>query len=297
MNKYIDDMDIALHKHVSNVTFEGFTKEEIHNIASKARRKEKINICKMVAIFSTFVFIFITSIGIYINYMNKGDVNIYSKYNVTANNEINENKEEKPNAELYVEEKEDTENNNIINNTKVDVILYKADSGISNELSAGCFAQSPEKVLLSVKDIPQIYVIKVEEILESSFATQVPITKFRASIINSIKGDKKGEIEVSSNGGITSIYEIEESNLDITLADKYRNLSNEEKKNTFVRLISDYDYNHIEEPIVGKIYIVSLDERNKVISNCEYPFLEFDLNNNLYKTKKNEWKNFDYKNQ
>lgn len=294
MNKYIDDVDIALHKHISNITFEGFTKEEIHNIASRARREEKINICKMVAIFSTFVFISITSIGICINYMNKSDINIYSKFNATANNEININKEEKPNAELYVEEKEHTENNNIINNTKIDVLLYKADSGISNDLASGCFAQNPNKILLSAKDIPQIYVIKVEEILESSFATQVPTTKFRASIINSIKGNKKGEIEVISNGGITSIYEIEKSNLDITLSDKYRNLSNEEKKNTFVRLISDYDYNHIEEPMVGKIYIVSLDEGNKVISNCEYPLLEFNLENNLYKTKKNEWKNFNY---
>lgn len=288
MDRDIDNMDKALYEYVSSINFDGFSKEEIHNIATRAKRKKKIGICQCVALFSFFILISMATITFYINYTNN-NIYIYSKINNDMGNKISINEEEKLNAELFIKE-----NENIEKKEEIDIVIYKANTDVDNIYSAGCFAEDPSKVYVPIENVSRLYIIKVEKILESSFVAKTPTTKFKASIINSIKGQDSGEIEITSNGGIVSIYDIEKSDLNIKLDNKYSSLSDIDKKNTFVRLISDFDYNQIEEPIVGKIYIVSLDENNKVISNCDYPLLEFNLESNLYKTRGNQWKKFNY---
>ncbi len=291
MNRYVDNMDKSLHEYISSITFDGLSKEEIHGIAMRAKKKQKRNIYKIVAVFLFLVLISITSVNLYKKYTDYGNMAISSKIDSSIDDKINLNIDEKPKAELSNEE-------SVINiglSNIVDIVIFKSKNGSNYEPnSKGCFNINTDEIFVSLEDVAKLYVVKVEKVLEYSFAMQNPITKLYCSIVKNIKGKDLGNIEITLNGGVISIFELENSNLDYELSDKYYNLSENDKKNTFVRIISDFDYENLDIPEQGKYYIVSLDENNKNISNCKYPFLEFDVEKNLYKTSVDKWRNFEY---
>lgn len=287
-DRYVDNMDKALHEYVNSVTFDGFSKKEISNLAIRAREKNKKNIFRMIAVMSFSVFISLTAIIYYNQYRNIENIVIPRKIEGNIDINIKTNIEEKPIAQLYL-----ADENNIKENYKQDLLIYTADADVNN-LSSGYLVTNPENIYVSNSEISKIYIIKVEKIIEYLFESKVPVTKFKASIIKSLKGNDSGEIELTINGGVASVFDIEKNNLNISLDKKYASLSESNKKNTFVKIISDFDYRHIEIPIENMSYIVSLDQNNKVIVNCEYPFLEFDIEKNEYKNKNNEWKEINY---
>lgn len=287
-DRYVDNMDKALHEYVNSVTFDGFSKKEISNLAIRAREKNKKNIFRMIAVMSFSVFISLTAIIYYNQYRNIENIVIPRQIEGNIDINIKTNIEEKPIAQLYL-----ADENNIKENYKQDLLIYTADADVNN-LSSGYIVTNPENIYVSNSEISKIYIIKVEKIIEYLFESKVPVTKFKASIIKSLKGNDSGEIEITINGGVASVYDIEKNNLNIPLGKKYASLSESNKKNTFVKIISDFDYRHIEMPIENMSYIVSLDQNNRVIVNCECPFLEFDIEKNEYKNKNNEWKEINY---
>lgn len=287
-DRYVDNMDKALHEYVNSVTFDGFSKKEISNLAIRAREKNKKNIFRMIAVMSFSVFISLTAIIYYNQYRNIENIVIPRQIEGNIDINIKTNIEEKPIAQLYL-----ADENNIKENYKQDLLIYTADADVNN-LSSGYIVTNPENIYVSNSEISKIYIIKVEKIIEYLFESKVPVTKFKASIIKSLKGNDSGEIEITINGGVASVYDIEKNNLNIPLDKKYASLSESNKKNTFVKIISDFDYRHIEMPIENMSYIVSLDQNNRVIVNCECPFLEFDIEKNEYKNKNNEWKEINY---
>ena len=285
MEKYTDEFDMALHERINSIRTKSYQKSDIKNIIKRAKieKRRKIYFCSSVI---SFIFIAIGITTLSLRYI-KNDIVLN---NVIADNEqnldlnINNDNEIKPLAELYQEEYSNV----------LETIVYKTipenDSYISSA-SAGCFIRPPEDVYVSNQIPDKIYIIRVDEILEYSFALNKPMTKLRVTIINSVDemGQDSGQIDININGGVVSIFELENSSLDYQLDSKYIILTTEEKKNTFVRLISENDYDKISVPEVGKYYIVSLDKNNNLVTNSTYPFLEYDIENNLYKDHLGNW--------
>ena len=134
-------------------------------------------------------------------------------------------------------------------------------------------------------EISQIYIVKINKIQESYVISQTPFTKLNVNILKCIKGKDTENINIILNEGKISIFDLEKTDLNKFIDDRYKNLSEEYKKNTFVRVISENNFKKIAEPVEGKVYIVSLNSNN-------YPFLRFDLNKNLYE-KENIWYELD----
>ena len=265
MEKYIDEFDIALHERINSIKTKSYQKSDIENIIKRAKieRKRKKYIYSLAI---SIIFIFAGMAALSLRYINKNDIlnNIVAEKNQNLNFDISN--EDKPLAEL-------------------ETITYKNNSENLFSTSAGCFIRWPEEVYVNNQTPDKIYIIRLDKILEYSFALSKPITKLRVTIINSVNemGKDSGQIDININGGVVSIFELENSSLDYQLDSKYKDLTTEEKKNTFVRLVSDNDYNKCPTPEEGKYYIVSLDKDNNLVTNSTYPFFEYDIENNLYK--------------
>lgn len=297
MNKYVDKMDIILHEQISNIKNPKLTDIDISNIIKKAEKIRRRKILRNVAVFFAFALVSMSVIIVRKNILNNNYV-IDNKFADIDNNiVINNSNDEKPIAELYENNNNGSnvsENGNI-KTEEIKTVIYtlKGDNSAFNSTSSGCFETNPNEVYVSMENVSKMYVLEVEQIVEYSFATQKPITKLECKILDTVKGEECENIQISLDGGIVSIFELENSNLEYSLDEEYKNLSDTEKKNTFVRLVSSISYNKLAEPKAGKCYIVSLNENNEVIENCDYPFLEFDFNNKLYK-KDNVWNEFNF---
>ena len=171
--------------------------------------------------------------------------------------------------------------------------LFRLARGVGRERDQLCYVRKRCIWLSEYEvEISQIYIVKINKIQESYVISQTPFTKLNVNILKCIKGKDTENINIILNEGKISIFDLEKTDLNKFIDDRYKNLSEEYKKNTFVRVISENNFKRIAEPVEGKVYIVSLNSNNEVISNCNYPFLRFDLNKNLYE-KENIWYELD----
>lgn len=265
MNNYKDDIDRILYEQIKSMKVQKFNKDEIKHIIQKAKTIKRNRIISKVAILT--MIILMTGIFLYSNNM----LNIKGKLD-KINLEFNRGNEIAK-AELYNERKVQAEQEYVPN-----TIIYKET--VKNE-----------KYVNEV-EISQIYIVKINKIQESYVISQTPFTKLNVNILKCIKGKDTENINIILNEGKISIFDLEKTDLNKFIDDRYKNLSEEYKKNTFVRVISENNFKRIAEPVEGKVYIVSLNSNNEVISNCNYPFLRFDLNKNLYE-KENIWYELD----
>ena len=247
LNKSDDYIDKALYEYVNNISFDGFTKEEIKNIVAKAKKNRKVEIYKMVAVLSFFIILSVSCVLVYKNYTSSNENIVY------------------------------TSNIDMKSQMVKETIQYTLDNDKNSNIS------------ISDNILPEenVYVIKVESILEYYTVNGKPKTKINGTIIKNMKEEKSDNIEFVVDGGIFNVNEIVDMN--IKLDSKYQALSDNEKVNTYIRVLPV----GLAIPEIQKTYLVTLDKDKNVIYNARYPFLEYDINKNEYKDE-NEWKIFEY---
>lgn len=267
MKIYNDDIDRILSEKINNIKSENkFTLDEIKNIIVSAKNKKRIRKYYVTIGFS-FTFLFI----ILVISCLKSNFKIYNKFNNSYQFDLVANKI--PKAEIS------TSNDNYVVLDK-EKNIYKVT-----------YVDDSYQEYVNIENITKLYIIRVDKITESLFINEKPVTKMKCTILNSLIGDEKSDnIEIIIEGALFSIKDLEPYKLKYNLDETFL----EENKNEplLVRLISEFADSKIEMPTEGSIYIVSLNENNEVIINCQYPFLYFS--NNTYKTKDNQWKTVEF---
>lgn len=163
---------------------------------------------------------------------------------------------------------------------------------------------SPVGLSLVEEEAHFIGVVKVQKILgytnyikktDSYFPAPFIISK--AIVEKVYKGDLKGEIEMMSYGGIITVSDYIKSKLPGESIDaRYKNMTEEEKENTFIKVMNSFTWSTIE-PDVGKYYLVFMNysenlESYQVLDDLIY---EYDIKNDRTKnTETNEWEDYEF---
>lgn len=136
-----------------------------------------------------------------------------------------------------------------------------------------------------------IYSIEIEKIEQYSTKYDTvgnysyPITKVKAKVINCFKGDNVDEVEFWVPGGVWTLSDLENSNL------QYDKSSIDIQENENIK-INYYETFRIADPVVGNKYITCLYEENGELyanKDTDYGFKEFDVDNNLVMNNNKEW--------
>ena len=163
---------------------------------------------------------------------------------------------------------------------------------------------SPNNLTLVEQTAEFVGVVKVNKIIEYTNYikrldkyNQTPFIKSNVSIQKIFKGEIIDNFDMFSYGGVISVSDYEKSLTDgKTLQEKYSNMSEEEKENTFVSIYDTFTLNTIE-PIVGKDYLVFIKFSNnlegyQVLDTLIY---EYDLENDMVKNPTNNtWEKYEF---
>lgn len=163
---------------------------------------------------------------------------------------------------------------------------------------------SPSGLTLVEEEAQFVGVVKVEKILGytnyikgQNLYSRTPFIISKVSVEKVYKGTLNGEIEIISYGGVISISDYEKAlQKEQSLDSKYKNLSPEEKENTYIRIINSTTMKTIE-PEVGKYYLVFMNysknlESYQVLDDLIY---EYDINKDKTKnTNTNEWETYEF---
>ena len=114
-----------------------------------------------------------------------------------------------------------------------------------------------------------------------------PVTKIRGTVIKSLKGDISETIEFYKTGGVISMLDYERTLTNEQIEKQgYNNITDEEKKNTYVEIVSTVDLNYAK-PEISKHYLVCLRKDNMVYNGLivtgVYGLREYDENTNSIK--------------
>ena len=193
-------------------------------------------------------------------------------------------------------------------NEEVDAELPIA-SGVINELGDSYqpmlnHLTSPMGMSLIEEETEFVGVVKVEKIMgytnyinktDTYFPSPFIISKVNVEKV--FKGELNGELEIMSYGGVISVSDYLESlQPGQSIDSKYQNLTDEEKENTFIKVINSFTLSTIE-PEVGKYYLVFMNynddlEHYQVLDDLIY---EYDIQNDKTKnTNTNEWEDYEF---
>lgn len=206
--------------------------------------------------------------------------------------------------------KEDNSSSTIIDgkNEEIDGELPIA-SGVINELGDSYQSMlnhltSPMGMSLIEEETEFVGVVKIEEIIGYTNYISKTNTYFPSSFIISevsiekvFKGELNGKLEIMSYGGVISVSDYLKSlQPGQSIDSKYQNLTDEEKENTFIKVINSFTLSTIE-PEVGKYYLVFMNynddlEHYQVLDDLIY---EYDIQNDKTKnTNTNEWEDYKF---
>ena len=163
---------------------------------------------------------------------------------------------------------------------------------------------SPLGMTLIEEDSQFVGIVKVKKISgytnylkEQDMYSKTPFIISEVEIEKVYKGDLSGTINIASYGGVISISDYEKALLDgQTLPSRYKDFTEEEKKNTYVNIINSITMSTLE-PEVGKYYLVFMNysknlECYQVLDDLIY---EYDIENNKTKnTYTNEWEDYEF---
>lgn len=149
-----------------------------------------------------------------------------------------------------------------------------------------------------------VVVVKVEKILgytnyikRIDQYNQTPFIISKVSVEKVFKGDLNGEIEIMSYGGVISVSDYQKSLLPgMTGNYLYSDLTDEEKENTYIRILNSLTFSTIE-PDEGKYYLVFMNysenlESYQVLDDLIY---EYDIENDRTKnTDTNKWEDYEF---
>lgn len=150
-------------------------------------------------------------------------------------------------------------------------------------------------VNINIKDIYLIKIEKIEkysEIHDEVLNYSYPITKVKANVVNCFKGDNVKEVEFWIPGGVWSLTQLRESNLEYNEEE----IGVDDSENI---KINYYELFRIANPEIGKNYITCLYEQNGelyVNKDTDYGFKEFDIENNMVMNNNKEWIELDLSN-
>lgn len=182
-------------------------------------------------------------------------------------------------------------------------------SGIINELGDSYqqiynHLTSPVGLSLVEEEAQFVGVVKVQQILgytnyikktDSYFPAPFIISKVTVEKV--YKGTLNGETEMMSYGGVITVSDYIKSRLPGQSIDaKYKNMTEEEKENTFIRVVNSFTWSTIE-PDIEKYYLVFMNynedlECYQVLDDLIY---EYDINNDKTKnTDTNEWEEYEF---
>jgi len=163
---------------------------------------------------------------------------------------------------------------------------------------------SPIGMSLIEEDSQFVGVVKIKEIKGYTNYIKKTNSYFPAPFIISevtiekvFKGNLSGELEIMSYGGVITVSDYIKSKLPGQSIDsKYKNLTDEEKENTYIRVMNAFTLPTIE-PEVGKYYLVFMNYNNdlecyQVLDDLIY---EYDIENDKTKnTNTNEWEHYEF---
>ena len=146
-----------------------------------------------------------------------------------------------------------------------------------------------------IDECEAVYIVKVSDMSEYDLYTNInelpPKLKIKCEVIDTIKGEREEIIEFYVPYGIVSIKTLNASGY-LYEKEKYSNIN----RDKYIRIIYSNGVT-ISEPVVQKIYIVSLekDKNNELKAklNVMFGFKELDIENNLVKNQDDEWEIFD----
>lgn len=206
--------------------------------------------------------------------------------------------------------KEDNSSSTIIDgkNEEIDGELPIA-SGVINELGDSYQSMlnhlaSPMGMSLIEEETEFVGVVKIEEIIgytnyisKTNTYFPSPFIISEVSIEKVFKGELNGKLEIMSYGGVISVSDYLKSlQPGQSIDSKYQNLTDEEKENTFIKVINSFTLSTIE-PEVDKYYLVFMNynddlEHYQVLDDLIY---EYDIQNDKTKnTNTNEWEDYKF---
>ena len=158
---------------------------------------------------------------------------------------------------------------------------------------------SPIGMSLIEEESQFVGVVKIEEIKgytnyikKTNSYFPAPFVISKVTVKKVFKGNLSGDLEIMSYGGVISVSDYIKSKLPGESIDsKYQKLTEEERNNTFIRVMNAFTLPTIE-PEIGKYYLVFMNYNNdlecyQVLDDLIY---EYDIENNKTKnTDTNEW--------
>lgn len=229
-----------------------FNFDEILKDAKPLKRKNK-----KLRIVASLVVVLFVAFGVFLIVNNYKQNTISDTVIQADNNE--ENNQENKNEQLPTYTKEITIKGNELNSTTFETI--------SNIYS------------IKVENIEQ-YSTKYDE--EGNYF--YPITKVKANVINCYKGENAKEVEFWIPGGVWTLSQLRESNLDYGEED----FGIDDNENIKVNYYESFKIASLE---IGKNYITCLYEENGELyanKNIDYGFKEYDPNTNMVNID-NQW--------
>ena len=127
-----------------------------------------------------------------------------------------------------------------------------------------------------------ILIIKVESV-DNNESYSKPETIIKANVIESLKGEEKGNIIVLLESSIVNSNNLPDS--------KKEKFNYEEKSK--IRIVLDDRMENTAYPEVDKMYLVTTNKENKVINRCIYPFYEYDPDTKKVKIG-DQWQDIDF---
>lgn len=163
---------------------------------------------------------------------------------------------------------------------------------------------SPIGMSLIEEESQFVGVVKIEEIKgytnyikKTNSYFPAPFVISKVTVKKVFKGNLSGDLEIMSYGGVISVSDYIKSKLPGESIDsKYQKLTEEERNNTFIRVMNAFTLPTIE-PEIGKYYLVFMNYNNdlecyQVLDDLIY---EYDIENNKTKnTDTNEWDKYEF---
>ena len=263
----MDNLDMLLKNKYEKINVENLNEEYVYNILNKNEYRKNKYIYKVACLFIIcviFISIIVIKSGSFLNIEKIANDNVDDEYI----NRDRASKYENSNLPVASEEINLFESNASYATLKADYVL----------------------------------VVKIEKILEYTNYSEIlnsytyPVTKIKAKVINSLKGNIDENIEFCKQGGIISISDFEKTLTDEQIKKYgYDKKTKEEKDNTYVKVTSSIDLDMAKEE-EGKTYLVTLRKDTKVYDSLItvgiFGMREFNIETNCIKDENSgKWEN------
>lgn len=158
----------------------------------------------------------------------------------------------------------------------------KEDFNIKANDKVETFVYSKKNIVVTDELPTNIALVTIDKISSNGFKEGIPNMKLEVTINDNLIGNINGNVEIELDSCICKISDIDSIDESFSL-----------NTDDYVRLVLDERMKNIAFAKEGVSYIVSLNENNKVINRCVYPFYEYDPETKKVKIGE-EWQDIDF---